>query len=668
MSQFRETFTKEEKKDPLLDYDDSAFLYFAGSLLLCVLIPWTYCFVSALLFPYNSVAAREFPVKSRSGSVYRYCQCSFDVTRVENAKKRAASWKNRLTVSFVLQLIALIGLWYSFYLLSQQLSGEKEIQAFDPYAILEISMGASDREIKKAYRFMSLKYHPDKNPNDPLAASKFLLISKAYQALTDEVAKMNWEKYGNPDGPGTMKVGIGLPRFLLEEDQHLLILCTFFIFLLFFVPLTFICYYQRQKKYAPTGVQVDTLHFLSYYLTDGTRVKNAPEFVAASAESRELQLRPTDNEEMAVVIREVVEPKKRQFTQPIIVRNYFLILAHMQRLHDKLSPSLQSDLNALLSASLKITQSMIEIAQLREWILTAQSMVEFRRGMVQALDVKSSSLLQIPHFDEELLKHCHKGKNAVRDLTEFISQTPEERKGLSKMNPQQLADVQAFCSHVSDMELSAAICVQDEEEIVEGDVATVTVKLDGEAMGPVHAPFFPDTKFEEWWIFLTDKASGGLIAQARSRSPEKYVEEQLQFQVPTKQGSGKMVLLVTAMCDSYSGIDRTTEVEYKVFGDSEVKRSVYVHPEDEALDSEPTLFQQMLGAYGEEEESEDEDEDQRAAAKKIQQKKLKSMSGDLNGRPSGDNPQGGAMDDEYEDYVPEAEADIPTDDDDEYDG
>mgnify|MGYP000895617808 FL=1 len=53
---------------------------------------------------------------------------------------------------------------------------------------------------------MSVKYHPDKNPDDPQATAKFLLIKKAYDCLIDPEAKANCEKYGNPDGAGSMNV------------------------------------------------------------------------------------------------------------------------------------------------------------------------------------------------------------------------------------------------------------------------------------------------------------------------------------------------------------------------------------------------------------------------------------------------------------------------------
>ncbi len=106
-----------------------------------------------------------------------------------------------------------------------------------------------------------------------------------------QTAKRNYEKYGNPDGPGSMKIGIGLPRFLVEEDYQLLILSLFFLVLLFVVPVTFIVYYQRQQKFAANGVMIDTLQFLAHFVNEATRIKAAPEFFAASAESRELKTR-----------------------------------------------------------------------------------------------------------------------------------------------------------------------------------------------------------------------------------------------------------------------------------------------------------------------------------------------------------------------------------------
>ena len=56
----------------------------------------------------------------------------------------------------------------------------------DPYKVLGISSGATDAELKKAYRDMSKKYHPDANPQDPKAAEeRFKEVQEAYRQITD---------------------------------------------------------------------------------------------------------------------------------------------------------------------------------------------------------------------------------------------------------------------------------------------------------------------------------------------------------------------------------------------------------------------------------------------------------------------------------------------------
>jgi len=67
------------------------------------------------------------------------------------------------------------------------------------YDVLGIKPTATQAEIKKAYRVMALKYHPDKNLNDAEAGEKFKKVSEAYQILSDPDLRANYNKYGKSD-------------------------------------------------------------------------------------------------------------------------------------------------------------------------------------------------------------------------------------------------------------------------------------------------------------------------------------------------------------------------------------------------------------------------------------------------------------------------------------
>ena len=70
----------------------------------------------------------------------------------------------------------------------------------DYYEVLGLSRSASPEEVKKAYRKLALKHHPDKNQNDKASEEKFKEISEAYDMLSDTKKRQMYDQYGHAGG------------------------------------------------------------------------------------------------------------------------------------------------------------------------------------------------------------------------------------------------------------------------------------------------------------------------------------------------------------------------------------------------------------------------------------------------------------------------------------
>src|SRR3981081_3847514 len=67
----------------------------------------------------------------------------------------------------------------------------------DYYEVLGVSRSASGEELKRAYRKLALQFHPDRNPNDPQAESRFKEINEAYEVLSDQEKRQRYDTFGH---------------------------------------------------------------------------------------------------------------------------------------------------------------------------------------------------------------------------------------------------------------------------------------------------------------------------------------------------------------------------------------------------------------------------------------------------------------------------------------
>lgn len=91
--------------------------------------------------------------------------------------------KTWMRPGFYFKIAVTLAIWFVWYLTADQISKIEPLKSFDPFQILGVEAGAEMSTIKKAYRRLSLLKHPDKNPDDPLAVSEFIQITKAYTVI-----------------------------------------------------------------------------------------------------------------------------------------------------------------------------------------------------------------------------------------------------------------------------------------------------------------------------------------------------------------------------------------------------------------------------------------------------------------------------------------------------
>ena len=90
---------------------------------------------------------------------------------------------------------------------------------FEYYEILQVSKTATKQEIKKAYRKLAMKYHPDRNPDDKEAEEMFKKINEAYEVLSDDEKRAIYDRYGKAGLDGHMGSSGGFSGFedIFEE-------------------------------------------------------------------------------------------------------------------------------------------------------------------------------------------------------------------------------------------------------------------------------------------------------------------------------------------------------------------------------------------------------------------------------------------------------------------
>ncbi|KAK9082452.1 hypothetical protein Syun_031376 [Stephania yunnanensis] len=457
---------------------------------------------------------------------------------------------------------------------------ESRTQPFEPFNILGLESGASDSEIKKAYRRLSIQYHPDKNP-DPEANKYFVeFISKAYQALTDPISRENFEKYGHPDGRQGLKMGIALPQFLLNIDGAsggILLLGIVGVCIL--LPLMMaVIYLSRSSKYTGNYVMHQTLSNYYYYMKPSLAPSKVMDVFIKAQEYMEVPVRRSEDEplqklfvlvrsELNLDLKNIKQEQSKFWKQhPALVKTELLIQAQLTREAAEISTALQDDLRHVLLLAPRLLEELMKMATIPRpphghgWLRPAIGTVELSQSIIQAVPFSArkasggfaegiAPFLQLPHFSESVIKKIARKK--VRTFQELQDMSLEDRASLltqiAGFSAAEVQDVEHVLEMMPSITIEVTCETEGEEGIQEGDIVTmhawVTLKRGNGLIGALpHAPFFPFHKEENFWVLLADSLSNDVSFMdevAAITAASKAIQE-------TKEGSGATMKEINA--------------------------------------------------------------------------------------------------------------------------
>lgn len=474
-------------------YDESGntFYYFLLTFLGIILFPSTYYFwpTEEKVDPEKK---KKYQAHARDSIYAEACQEKGERMELKDPWRKT---RQRIALFFIF-----IG-WILFAMIIYQISlFDYEMANFDPYEILGVSLDADKKTIKSQYKKLSLIYHPDKpTGNEKL----FMKLRKAYDALTDETARYNWEHYGNPDGPQAMQFGIGLPAWIVEEKNSVWVLGVYALIFMIGLPTAVWYWWSRSSKFSGEQVLLDTtqLYYYFFHKTPHMMLRRVLMVLAASLEferghNHEIVERPTDNAEIPQLMKGLpnlgINNKEKPLCFGYSVKARALLFAHLSRiplpkhtLHQdrlyiiKKCPYLIQEMVSCLSQLILLAHAG-RIARLPS-LDTVESTMKCSALVVQALWDKASPLLQLPHVEEDMMKHFNSKRRNIKSLKQLAMMADEDRRSLLRsLTDEQYKDLVKVLAGFPQLSLVITTEVVDDETqhvVTAGSIVTVTIKV-----------------------------------------------------------------------------------------------------------------------------------------------------------------------------------------------
>ena len=216
---------------------------------------------------------------------------------------------------------------------------------------------------------------------------------------------------------------------------------------------------------------------------------------------------------------------------------------------------------------MKLLQAFVDVISSQGWLRPALAAMELSQMVVQALWDKDSALLQIPHFNAEVVGRLRSARPPVESVFDVLEMEDSMRDELLQFSQEQMSDVAVFCNAYPNIELAFETDI--EGNVTAGDSVNVVVNLQREVdededdanIGKVLCPRYPFDKTEGWWLVVGDTNANTLLSIKRI-SLGKTAKVKLEFTAPEQPGDYNLSLYFIS--DSYLGCDQEYPIQFSV--------------------------------------------------------------------------------------------------------
>ncbi|KZT33857.1 hypothetical protein SISSUDRAFT_1027300 [Sistotremastrum suecicum HHB10207 ss-3] len=617
-------------------YDEAGNMaaYFVLTFLSLVLVPLSFSYV-----PTTKKAVKAPPPA---------CECSACVDHREALRKRSQRPWYRPQIGT--KALFTLGGWVVFGLLVYKIATTvDESKMYDPFQILGVSLSATEQEIKRHYKKLSIKFHPDKvklSGNDTLdsVAERFVELTKAYKALTNEEIRKNWEQYGHPDGRQEMSMGIAIPLWIIESKNNIWVLGVYGLVFGGALPLLVGRWWFGSRSYTKDGVHAKTAESFFKTLREESTLEDTIRTLATAwkfeKQRNAVPSKPSSDQEINRLAGEISSRSGQQWTSKsddaLTRRALVLMWSHLLRIPVK-EPLVQKEQENFLVHSQVLLTSLLNITLSRNWLNTSVHVIHLSAYLTQALAPSSDPnniLLQLPGVTSDDLKELPSRSGG--QIESFIGRLKEKEDSRVanieaaakrwghldvvdvsyKVLGERIIPAGSFVNLVmklrvvpplSSPEVSKKSIVPNSAASVDAEEAFLQSRKEADDLpqnsvspGAAHAPFYPASRRPQWWAILCDDKLGKVIVPPvkivdvpfATGGEKDYRTYKTQFQAPNQVGS--FVWKVLFVSDTFVGedvsADATLNLEDPAKLEEQLREDEISDPEEDSLAGQMALM------------------------------------------------------------------------------